>query len=161
MAEQRDAEPDEHYAGVLDGRVAEEATEIVLRERVGDPGQSADAADDQQRVTAPGGERPEDLKLKAPEPVEPGAQRDRQRGRTQPRGGAVAGGQAALERYQPDFCGEAGEEQREQHTARAGRERRVGPGLEREAVGVGVEQRERGEQSRATELRETAGEVAG
>ena len=48
VAEQRDAQADEHDAGVLDGGVAEEAPQIVLGEGVGDPGDRRQRAEDQQ-----------------------------------------------------------------------------------------------------------------
>jgi hypothetical protein len=85
VSKQRDGEADKRDACVLHGRVAEEAAEIVLCERIRDPGERRDGSDDQQRVAAPGRQRPEHREFEPPQAIEAGAQRDRQRRRAQSR----------------------------------------------------------------------------
>ena len=123
-------------------------------ECVDDPEQRGDPADDEQRVAAAGGQRPEDLELEAPEAVEAGAERDRQRGGAEARRGGVAGRDAALQRDNAELRREADEEEGEENAARPRAERGVRPDAQLEAVGVGIEQRERGEQRRPADLRE-------
>ena len=112
------ARPIERDAGVLDGRVAEEPPQVVLGQRVGDPGQRGDRADDQQRVATPCRQRTEDVELEPPEPVETGAQRHRERRRAEPWRRAVTGWEAALQRQHADLGRKAREEQGEQQAAR-------------------------------------------
>ena len=89
---------------VLDAREAEEARDLVLRERVedagerGEPRRAISIASPHQT-----GSGPSDLEVEPPEPVEAGVAGDRQRRRAEPRRGAVAGGRPPWSGTTPIF----------------------------------------------------------
>ena len=60
-----------------------------------------------------------------------------------------------------DLGGKADQEQGEQEGAVPGGKGGVGPDRQREAVAVGVQQPERGQQRRTADLRQPAGQIAG
>ena len=77
LAEQRDAETEQHDSGLLDGGVAEEAAKVVLGDGIGDPRDGGDRAQDQRGVAAPGGKRSGDVEHESPQSVEAGGKGDR------------------------------------------------------------------------------------
>jgi hypothetical protein len=98
-----------------------------------------------------------------PQPIEAGRQRNRQARRAGPRRRAVPGRKCPLQRDHPDLGGERDGEQDEGGVARPGGQPSGGarPVREREAARLGGQERERREQRRAADLRQSAGQVAG
>jgi hypothetical protein len=110
LAQQRDAQAQQHDAGVLDRGVAQEPPQLILGDGVGDPRDGGDRTENQGRVAAPGREWAENREHEPPQSVEAGGESHRQPRSAQPGRGAIPRRQTALHGQHPDLGAEADQE---------------------------------------------------